>query len=617
MELPLSRRMDHEWVDRRIVFLVVGFSLTLALAVFFGNWSGSSDLLLHGTHWFLLVVGIGWVGLLLRFVKRRSGKWMNYLRSHSIGIVFVLLATAFFHVHEPHSLKNGYSESEMSSIARSQLYYNEHATVSAGYSKDKMTSRVYSEVSYQAPLFPWLLSMIHGVSGYRFENVFVLNFILSATMCGLVYFTISDWMGFRYGVLSLLMLVGFPLLHEAATGGGSEILQVCLFLLVLNLSRSVMESGSDEEGGLLLLTGFLMACNGGQGLLLSVFPFALMAMRKRYCFGWGSKWLFIPVIWLFPALFVLLDSDSWTLSSLERVSSNFSGSFVFLADTTRSFGNSPFLSGVGIVSICFWFVHLFRDRREEQEEIAHEWLMVGFVALVIIGSFGSLFFSEDSWADPVLARDSILLHVALVFLAPYVMRFGFRIKEFPKTLWIIPSFVAIALNGTWGPWGAPTRVKDPESIGVAHLDMALRDHVDSEESLYIGECSLLPILRGWSSLPMQYANRIPERIEILMHIGYFKNIYVGGFYLQGDFGARDEPPNERFILEPIWDGPIRDGLSFRMCRLVGVAAPVAGGDTLAPNLPLPMPSPGASRDKIIEFMSHLLYTHPVDFEKDI
>lgn len=599
--------MDRQKTDFRLVLFLVCLLLPASIATGFVSIGFFEGLIIHGTYWILFVIFGLFAGLLLRKAWLNRHRFKNTLIQHRNGMIVVLIAAAFLQVHEPHSFKVLPDEYNIGSSARSMHLYREHAIVDVGYSSESLFTRVTSRMSDSYPLYPWLLSIIHGLTGFRPENAFILNGILGFASCVLVYALVSGWMGTIYGKLSVLLLAGLPIFHESVTGGGGEILEVCLLLSLLWQSRVCLEKGEMCDRVLLIATGYLMACSSVQGSIWSLFPFAVMGfMKDSGSFRQRLIWL-SPLLWVYPAAIWILIADPVSIPGISTGIMRLSESMVFLFDTSRAFANSPFLSGVGVVGFVFWLVHLARDRKRPQEPIAHEWLMFGFVAVIGLSALASMVLLSSGWTDPVAAKASIPLYAIVVVLSPYVMRFGFQLARFPKTLLVIPMIAAIAVNGTWNEWGAPSRIKDPESMGLRHLDKALTSKLIRKDALYIGDGASGAILRGWSAMPIGYANLIPERIEIMMRIGFFREFYLGEFVAEGAFGSDAVFPSERFLIEPVIERPIRDALVFRVSRIIGIADSVPGYESDPANLPLPLPEPGESREKALEFMTHLLY----------
>ncbi len=88
-----------------------------------------------------------------------------------------------------------------------------------------------------AKLHPFLVSVLHDLTGYRPENVFVLNTALTFILLGLTYAVARRLAGRGAGIVAVLLLTGLPLLAQNATGGGFELLNAVLILGTLLLEH--------------------------------------------------------------------------------------------------------------------------------------------------------------------------------------------------------------------------------------------------------------------------------------------------------------------------------------------------------------------------------------------
>src|SRR5690606_24632616 len=108
--------------------------------------------------------------------------------------------------------------------------------------------------------FPLLLSFCHDLAGYRPENVFVLNGLLSFL---LLYCTgrIARRLGQSElaGILAVVLLGGLPLLALNATGGGFEVLNLLMIVTTLGLGWRYVEHPSSRTLSAFVLSGVLLA----------------------------------------------------------------------------------------------------------------------------------------------------------------------------------------------------------------------------------------------------------------------------------------------------------------------------------------------------------------------
>jgi hypothetical protein len=89
--------------------------------------------------------------------------------------------------------------------------------------------------------FPFLVSILHDLTGYRPENAFVLNAILTFVFLGLVNALGRKLAGRMAGWLGVALFAGLPLLAQNATGGGFELLNIVMILATMLLGARFIE----------------------------------------------------------------------------------------------------------------------------------------------------------------------------------------------------------------------------------------------------------------------------------------------------------------------------------------------------------------------------------------
>ena len=89
--------------------------------------------------------------------------------------------------------------------------------------------------------FPFLVSLLHDLTGYRPANAFVLNGALTFVFLGLIQHLGRRLAGRLAGWLGVVLFAGLPLLAHNATGGGFELLNLVMILATLLLGARFVE----------------------------------------------------------------------------------------------------------------------------------------------------------------------------------------------------------------------------------------------------------------------------------------------------------------------------------------------------------------------------------------
>ena len=107
--------------------------------------------------------------------------------------------------------------------------------------------------------FPFLVSVLHDVSGYRPANSFVLNGGLTFVFLGLVNQLGRMLAGRKAGWLGVALFAGLPLLAHNATGGGFELLNLVMILCTLLLGARLISRRDDVSMTAFCFSALLLA----------------------------------------------------------------------------------------------------------------------------------------------------------------------------------------------------------------------------------------------------------------------------------------------------------------------------------------------------------------------
>jgi hypothetical protein len=107
--------------------------------------------------------------------------------------------------------------------------------------------------------FPFLVSLLHDVTGYRPANAFVLNGGLTVVFLSLVNLVGRLLAGRVAGWLGVALFAGLPLLAHNATGGGFELLNLVMILGTLLLGARLVERRDDTSMTAFCFSALLLA----------------------------------------------------------------------------------------------------------------------------------------------------------------------------------------------------------------------------------------------------------------------------------------------------------------------------------------------------------------------
>ncbi|HNC24571.1 MAG TPA: glycosyltransferase family 39 protein [Opitutaceae bacterium] len=415
--------------------------------------------------------------------------------------------------------------------------------------------------------FPFLLSVLHDLFGYRPENAFLLNAILTFIFLGLVNRCGQLLAGRRGGWLGVLLFAGLPLLGQNATGGGFELLNMVMIIATLLLGARFIDRRDEVSLTALCYSTLLLGQTRYESLVYAL-PVVVMVLwvwfrERRAILSWPV--IVAPLLLLpYPLqnrIFELRTS-AWQLASKPEYSKPFSLSYISdnLAHAESFFfsdvANQPAsltLSILGWLAVPFCLLFVVKKVRT----LATEPPIVVASVIFTLGFVGQFFlmmcYFWGKFDDPIIRRLSLPTHLWLVvavltvlpqFASTAFQRLLLAVAAFGALVSGIPSMAAHAYNQEYLPgretaWRRQFMADQPRS-----------------DYLMIDNDSILWVAHRVSATPVVQAVRRRDAIVFHMRNHTFSNVYVFQRFnidpANGAMTLRDgDDLGPAFVLEPV------------------------------------------------------------------
>ncbi len=336
--------------------------------------------------------------------------------------------------------------------------------------------RVISQVTDMRPgFFPFVVSALHSLSGYRPENAFAVNAMAGFACLFLVYYLIQLFWGRFWGSVAMLLLGSFPVFVLYMTSAGFEVFNlafVMVFLLLLN--RFIRDATVGNAETLLLLLPLLAQTRYES--VLALFCAVPVIFRRLPGSEYGHfslriiilPLLFLPVAWLRVVTF---SQQSFQVSSIDQAFGldlfvkNIGRALPFFSGSERAYGMVPvlfFLAVAGIVWVLFDWPARHREAKQQQQVAlayrADRLFLVAGAGLFILHAAARFAYY---WGDMTLqytSRLGIVFLPLLVFLAVYLLR-RLTVMFSCNRSWAAIMAVLVLLHG-WPVAGQNLAVRD-------------------------------------------------------------------------------------------------------------------------------------------------------------
>jgi hypothetical protein len=387
--------------------------------------------------------------------------------------------------------------------------------------------------------FPFLVSLLHDTTGYRPENPWVLNTLLSFVFMGLVCLIGRRLSGRDAGGLAaVLLLAGLPLLAQNATGAGFELLNLTMLAASLWLGMRWLEHRDADRLTAFCFSGVLLAQVRYESVVF-LLPVGLLVLwgwwrERRVVLSWPVVAVPLLLI-LYPLqhrVFTVRDS-SWELASQPGYTKVFSPDYIganighalnFLFDTSGDVSNSLVLSVAGLLALPFLALWVVKVLRRPAEASSTSAAMAGFTVGFAVWLAIMLCYFWGRFDDPVIRRLSLPLHLLMALAAVLVI--GQFDRAGRSWRWVL-GLLVLALAARSIPVMARhayTMAYTP-GLEVDWRREFIAGHPE-RDFLVIDQDTVIWITHGVSATSVVQARNRSEVIRFNLHNRSFSGIYV-------------------------------------------------------------------------------------------
>lgn len=574
--------------DRR-VWLFVAIAVASAIAGLFAIPNAMALLLVtRFGYWCILIAFVLFVRALWRTYRgdlegMRSAGWRRF---DWISLGVVLLGGTVLIVHESFGFKIVMDELMLEGTSMSMHFTRTVLTPVRGGNVQGAFVIFEGMMDKRQLFFPFLESVLHDITGYRPENAFVLNGLLTFVFLGLVNAAGRMLAGRMAGWLGVALFAGLPLLAQNATGGGFELLNIVMILATMLIGVRLIERRDGPSFTAFCYSALLM-CQVRYETAIFLLPVVGIILwvwwrEGRAVMTWPV--LLAPVLMIHYVLHTRIfdiRASSWQLQSkpgltkpfdLSYVSGNLQSALGFFFGKPTDQPNSYVLSALGWAAIFFLLLLVARRLKalaaEPAISVATVFFTLGFAlqfALMMCYFWGQ-------FTDPVIRRLSLPTHLWLVIAVMAVL------AEFPQPR-VVKTLLALAVLGILAQ-GVPSMAAHAyEQEYLAGLETAWRrafiaDH-PQKDYLVIDNDSILWIDHEVTATTVSAAHARRADLVFFMRNHAFSNIYVFQRYdIDPDSGKmtlRDgDGLGPDYVLETVKAERLMTLTQTRMSRLVEI-----------------------------------------------
>jgi hypothetical protein len=587
--------------DRRAWLFISLALLALLLAFVAIPDSMALTLVSRAGFWLVFITFTIWVWALGKTLRSewREVRWrtLDWITIAMIAVSGVVLLS-----HEPFGFK--IVMDELMLLGTSMSMHLDKVVLTPLRGNDIQGAFVIVEgIIDKRPLFfPFLVSLVHDLAGYRPANAFVVNVALTFVFLGLVYLAGRMIAGRVAGWIGVVLFAGLPLLAQNSTGGGFELLNLVMMLGTMLLGARYVLKRDDASLVALCYAGMLLAQVRYESVIF-LLPVALVVAwvcyrEQRIQLPWPI--LLAPLLMVhYPLQHRIFDirASSWEMFSKPGYSEPFSVSYIpenlehavkFFFGRASDQPNSIVLSALGCVAIPFFMLLVIKRLRTLSTESAGN-VAVTIFALGFLLQFGLMMcYFWGKFDDAVIRRLSLPTQLGMVlallailpqFAKPAILRAVFTLALVGLLARSVPSMAAHAYSQEYLP-GRETAWRRDFMARYPRHDYLM---IDNDATLWVTHLV--------SATPTVVATKRTNDIAFHMRNRTFSDVFVfQRLNIDAETGRQTlregDDLGPAFVLEPVIEQRLQLLTISRISRVKEIKS---GGETLSapPTTPPP------------------------------
>jgi hypothetical protein len=515
------------------------FGTAAVAAAFFGfvcfPVDTSRNIIRFGGYYAMLATFTLWLVALWRAFRFRENARPVPKGELAVAGGAIALLTVIALTHESFRSKILYDEYVLQATAYNLHFFRENAAIVRGYELGGVFMPIDSYVDKRPIFFPFLISLVHDLAGFRPANAFGLNAGVFALTLSLVYWIGRQLNGWRGGLLGVVLLGSLPLFAQNATSAGMELLNFCMVVVAIILSAAWLHR-PDEARLSAFVLGVVLLAQSRYESAFYVLPAAIAIVwgwwrARRIVLSWMA--ILAPLLLVPVALQQKVLSNTpvmWELRgnqtsrfSLDYLAGNLQGAWNFFFAEGQALANSRALSAAGMIALVVVAGLIFARRRAWRE-----WSPVSVSLLLFGGGIVAIttlmmFYYWASFNDPMASRFALPLYLLLVFGVVVVAAWADRKIPASKVALVAITAFTLAVSAPKQSYHFYSHLGNDE---IAWEQRVVEARQPGARLILCNKSTLPWMVATTPAILIERARAVADRLAEHLHLPDFKEILV-------------------------------------------------------------------------------------------
>jgi hypothetical protein len=471
-----------------------------------------------------------WIIQICLFCKSINFSIIFFIKKYWVGILCSLVMTIVVFSSVEVKFKTLSDETNLLSISKSMLEQKNCFNVTQGkYYYNRFYSIDNDRIPNKHLAHPFIIHLIHLVTGYRYQNGFVLNFILLWLLLSGAYVFIRGYAD-QYVALSIIFLIlSYPVISIFSTCSGYDLMNCFFYYLIIAISLTYIKEPSSQKIGFIITSLIIFVNIRYESIfLLILLPVLLIPKMKLIIVKDNSFLLSLSPIFCLPLIWQkIVNIGTWQKMSEKKTIismtsfNNFSN--IFISNFFKFDNDLPFSNILNLLAffICVVILILIFARNIRLNKV-HYYSIIVFCAPLITHTIIILSSFFGSYDHPISTRYFMILSISCSVLVIYftILKSQIIRKEYLFLLSIIcfVFFHTIAVNGNMNNRLTSIRKMDKYVEFI--------EKQNDRNVLIITERPGQYVALGYGAIGFHYANNRSKLINDNMKNNLFSKVYV-------------------------------------------------------------------------------------------
>lgn len=398
---------------------LLGYSQTSKKAMY--------NLFVYTSYYLISVILIIWVVQAVLLIKTLNLSIKTFLRKYWSGLLISLILTVLVFVSVGVKFKTLSDETNLLSVSMSMLNDKTCYNTTMGKYYYGNYNSINNEIEKRPLVFPFMVHIVHTLTGFRYQNPFILNFIVMFLLLSGVYIAIRQFSDSASAIAAIFFVLSYPVLTIFGTSGGFDLLNSAFFVLIMAAAYYLIKNPS-SLGFSFLFASLLMFSNIRYESIafLVILPLLLFRRIRWHYFKDYSYIFFItPVVSLLYLWQRLLKPDSYQNPEgvpIFSVASFFKNIMIFFKSLVDFKYFLPYAGLLSIVSILIFIYLIIEVLRKKNRLTGSQYYSIFVLTASVLASTGIYFYHFfGDCTHPSSARFFITLSIFLA-LGPVALK---------------------------------------------------------------------------------------------------------------------------------------------------------------------------------------------------